>query len=172
MNFTENEIKSKLFENYIDQLITETNFCLRKFKDGETNYLDIYKRVIYSIFRSYRANISSLNLDEQGKDRCFRKPTKDEEKEYECSQNTEKVKFPLNRILEYRNETFPEYLDDAGMETFIEFVGFDGKVKTIRTNDVDWDYELDRIMDYERLCYYTIEDKYNLLLNDNWFKII
>lgn len=172
MNFTENEIKSKLFENYIDQLITETNFYLRRFKQGETNYLDTYKRVIYSIFRSYRANLSSLNLDEQGKDRCFRKPTKDEEKEYECSQNTEKVKFPLNRILEYRNEKFPEYIDDYGMQTFIEYEDAEGSKHQIQTNDVDWDYELDRVFDVERFSNIKMDKIYDLLLNDNWYKII
>ena len=172
MNYSESEIKTILFENYIGQLITETNFCLRRLKDNNTAYLDIYKRVLYSIFRSYRENLASLNLDEQHKDRCFRKPNKDEKNEYVCSENTEKTTFPLNRILEYRNEKFPEYIDDYGMQTFIEVTDYKGDIKHIQTNDMDWDYELDRIFDVERLSNIEIDKTYDLLLNDNWYKII
>ena len=171
MSFTENDIKSKLFENYINQLITETNFYVRKVKQNELNYKDIYTRVVYQIFKGYRDNLTSFSLDEYGKDRCFRKPTKDEQKEYECSENTEKTKFPLNRILEYRNEKFPEYIDDYGMQTFIEVLMPDETYKHIQTNETDWDYELDRIMDYERLIQLSAEDSYNLLLNDMWFRV-
>lgn len=171
MTFNENEIKFKLFENYIGQLITETNFYLRKIKNNDNTYINTYKRVLYTIFKAYRENLISFNLDEQYKNRCFRKPTKDEEKEYECSENTEKTKFPLNRILEYRNEKFPEYLDDYGMQTFIEVPMLDETYKHIQTNDTDWDYELDKIMDYERLIDLDPQKAYDLLLNDIWFKV-
>ena len=73
-------------------------------------------------------------------------------------------------ILEYRHEKFPVYLDDYGMEEFMEFEHYDGNIKQIRTNDVDWDYELDRTMDVDRLTYLDPQQAYDLLINDVWFK--
>lgn len=166
-------MKDNIFESYISTLIIYANKYIRDLKYNESSEEELkkkYREIFYAIFKLYREILSSLKLDECGKDTCFRKPTKDEELEYTCSLNNEKTTYPLTRILEYRNEKFPEYLDDYGMETFIEFENYEGKVIQIRTNDVDWDYELDRTMDVDRLTYLDPQQAYDLLINDVWFK--
>ena len=166
-------MKEDIFNSYINTLVIYANKYIRdlRYKEYDENelkrkYLEIY----YAIFKLYRDFLSSLQLDEFGKNDCFRKPTKDEEKEYTCSLNNEKTNFPLNRILEYRHEKFPEYIDDYGMQTFIEFTKFNGEIQSIRTNETDWDYELDRIFDVDRLSSLNPQDAYDLLINDIWYK--
>lgn len=166
-------MKEIIFNSYIDTLLIYFNKYVRDVKNTNVNREELskkYMEIFYAVFKLYREILSSLKLDEQGKDDCFREPTKDEKKEYTCSLNNDKNNFPLVRILEYRNERFPEYLDDYGMETFIEFEDYEGKIRQVRTNDVDWDYELDRIFDVDRLSYLDPQEAYDLLINDSWYK--
>ena len=166
-------MKEDIFNSYISNLLIYANKYIRDLKYEEKDKNEIskkYKEIFYAIFKLYRDILSSLDLDEIGKSRCFREPTKDEKCEYTCSLNTEKTKFPLVRVLEYRHEKFPEYLDDYGMETFIEFEDYEGNIKQVRTNDVDWDYELDRTFDVDRLSYLDPQEAYDLLINDIWYR--
>lgn len=165
-------MKDDIFESYIGNLMIYYNKYARDIKNSnnkeETSKK--YKEIIYAIFHLYRDILTTLHLDQLGKSDCFREPTKEEEKEYTCSMNTEKNVFPLVRVLEYRHEKFPEYIDDYGMETFIEFKDFEGNIKHVRTNDADWDYELDRTFDVDRLSYIDPQEAVELLYNDIWFK--
>ena len=165
-------MKDDIFESYIGNLMIYYGKYAREIKNSnnkeETSKK--YKEIIYAIFHLYRDILTTLHLDQMGKKDCFREPTKEEYKEYHCSLDTEKNKFPLLRIVEYRHEIFPEYLDDYGMETFIEFKDFEGNIKQVRTNDADWDYELDRTFDVDRLSYLDPQEAVDLLYNDIWFK--
>lgn len=166
-------MRDDIFETYISSLLIYANKYIRDLKYEPNNKDELVKRyreIFYAIFRFYREMLSNLHLGQYGKDDCFREPTKDEELEYTCSLNNEKIQYPLNRILEYRHEKFPEYIDDYGMQTFIEFKDFNDKMQTVRTNDTDWDYELDRIFDVDRLSNLDPQEAYDLLINDIWYK--
>jgi len=166
-------MKEDIFNSYINTLVIYANKYIRDLRCKEYNENELkrkYLEIYYAIFKLYRDILSSLHLDEFGKNNCFRKPTKDEYNEYTCSLNNEKTNFPLNRILEYRQEKFPEYIDDYGMSTFIEFENYEGKIIQIQTNETDWDYELDRIFDVDRLSSLNPQDAYDLLINDIWYK--
>lgn len=168
------EIKGVLFDSYVTNMYNLINRYKRDFNHCRERFGDytsaVLKENLNEIFNLYRRMLANLNLDGFNNRNLFRTPTEEESKSYKCSLDNDKNDFPLVAILEYRNCKFPEYIDDYGMESFIEISDSDGKMIQIRTNEVDWDYELDKILDVERLSKLSYEDACTLMLSDPWFK--
>ena len=164
----DHQVRKIIFNTYTDSL----NCYISKVSRSDNKVLN--HDVLYNMFKLYRGILTDLHLDILNyPDNTYRrKPTKKEEKLFQCSLNKSKNEFPLCGIIKYRNCEFPEYLDDYGMTTFIE-VKFDNKTyKQIQTNDVDWDYELDLLLDVEKLLRLSLDEAL-LAINDNpWFNNI
>ena len=166
-------MRDKIFESYVNDLKIQYSKFARDVEYGSDRekLSNEYYTIMYAVFHLYRNILTSLDLDQMGKDDCFREPTKEELKEYKCSLNTKNNEFPLVRILEYRHRKFPEYLDDYGMETFLEFKDSCGDIKYIRTNDADWDYVLDKTFDVDIVNNLEPQKVVDLLYSDTWFEV-
>lgn len=136
-----------------------------------------YYEIAYNVFTLYK-DITSYNFkDEIWKlNDCFREITEEDKKKYICHLNNEDNTFELVRVLEYRGVEFPEFLDDYGMDTFIEVVDPKTNIYLTFTTQFDWDFALDELFDVnwlfdqEDIDIKSIDSKLDFITNNNFYK--
>lgn len=145
-------IDEKLYIEYLDQiclLLGKKAYLIRssnKYDDSEYNseLREINSKIdmVFSFYQKIRDTLCPPA--------AYENLSREKIDQYHCSLDTPKCQFPCFGTYEYRGETLPFYLDDYGMDDFIEIKINDKYYQISTAYGRDWWYEVDRLKDLER----------------------
>lgn len=159
------DIEKKLYDEYIWRVyncIVRKVHYLNIINDEDTLKFRIAEinaelSGIFNLYQDIRYSLGTLSLyDDLNKDNINK---------YQCSLDTAEYQYPCIGTINYFGEELPWYIDDYGMDTFIE-ISVDGKYYQISTAyDRDWWYEVDKLQGLDKYLKANTEEECNELID-------